>query len=75
MDKLHDALFDELKAENALSQTYYNKWQAATQQVEELTIALNKVTSERNGLYSDLDAFEHDNKILKARIDELEQGD
>ena len=71
MDKLHIALMTELlKIQDQIEDTVIirDKWVNSQK-------TILKLKSENDGFCADIDALEQENATLKARIDELEQGD
>jgi peptidoglycan hydrolase CwlO-like protein len=67
-DKLEEINQYEIRIKQANSNTL-----ALAEQVDDLTSQLNKVTTERDGLYDDLDVKDEEIKTHIARIQVLEE--
>ena len=80
MDKLHRALYEKLEEveresqENLDALKYcHKKMDNLSDELNETGAELRKVIAERDGLYSDLDAMEKENIMLRTRVSELEE--
>lgn len=80
MDKLHIQLMKLLIEEYDRSEFCDSSLKIANhnvmclaKQVDEKNDELKKITTERDGLYSDLDEKDEETKLLRARIEELER--